>query len=113
MVTTHTSSLQDIYFDEIKNGNKIYEIRINDKKRRQINIGDIWIFKNNNNNEIKTVIKDKNIFSSFNDALKEYDLNKILPSEKNMKIQEAIKIYNSLDNGYYEKNAKNIKKQMK
>ena len=37
--------LQPEFFEKIKNGEKTYEIRLNDEKRQQINIGDIVVFK--------------------------------------------------------------------
>ena len=37
--------LQPEFFEKIKNGEKTYEIRLNDEKRQQINIGDLVVFK--------------------------------------------------------------------
>ena len=36
--------LQEKYFDKIKNGKKIFEIRLNDEKRRLIQVGDLIKF---------------------------------------------------------------------
>lgn len=40
----HDMKLKAIYFDKIKTGEKIYEIRLNDEKRKLINVGDVLIF---------------------------------------------------------------------
>lgn len=40
----HTMGLQRKYFDQIRNGQKIYEGRLYDEKRRLIEIGDIIEF---------------------------------------------------------------------
>ena len=37
----HEMKLQDQYFDMVKSGAKIYEGRLNDEKRKLINVGDV------------------------------------------------------------------------
>ena len=56
-----------INFDKIKSGEKIFEIRLNDEKRQQINIGDIVIFKKEPDLYEGLVCKilEKRHFSSF------------------------------------------------
>lgn len=63
----HTMKLRDIYFEKIKNNEKIYEIRLNDEKRKKIKIGDkINFFKEPNLTEkIETQVCDLIIFNSF------------------------------------------------
>lgn len=41
----HEMKLQPIFFDKIKMGTKVYELRLFDEKRRNIKVGDIIIFK--------------------------------------------------------------------
>lgn len=41
----HTMKLQPFSFDKIKEGKKIIEVRLYDKKRREIKIGDLIEFK--------------------------------------------------------------------
>ena len=43
----HMMSLQEPYFGYIKNGEKTVEGRLNDEKRKNINVGDIIIFRSN------------------------------------------------------------------
>lgn len=37
--------LRAIYFDKIKSGEKIYEIRLNDERRKDLKVGDTIVFK--------------------------------------------------------------------
>ena len=41
----HEMKLRRYYFDKIKCGEKIYELRLNDEKRRKISIGDQILFR--------------------------------------------------------------------
>lgn len=63
----HEMKLRSIYFDKIKSGKKIYEIRLNDEKRRLINIGDTIIFKKEPDLTESLVAKvtDLTFFSTF------------------------------------------------
>lgn len=102
-----SSKLQEPYYSYIKNGIKIYEMRVNDEKRRKMKIGNIWKFKNANNEnlpEFNTKIIDKKIYNSFEEAIKKVGYKKLLPNCKS--IEEAIKTYNAFDNGMYEIDAK-------
>ena len=102
-----SSKLQEPYYTYIKNGIKIYELRVNDEKRKKMKIGDIWKFKNANNEnlpEYNTKIIDKKIYKSFEEAIKKKGYKKLLPNSKS--ISEAIKTYNAFDNGLYEIDAK-------
>ncbi|MGN1200798.1 MAG: ASCH domain-containing protein [Candidatus Caccovivens sp.] len=75
----HEMKLQAIYFDKIKNGQKIYEIRLNDKKRQMIDAGDILIFKKEPDlkETLKTIVKDLIYFKSFNEMVNTLPMNKI------------------------------------
>ena len=42
---THEMKLKPQYFDLIKCGKKIYEIRLNDEKRQLMKVGDSLVFK--------------------------------------------------------------------
>ena len=85
-----SSKLQEPYYTYIKNGIKIYEMRVNDEKRKKMKIGDIWKFKNANNEklpEFNTKIIDKKIYKSFEEAIKKVGYKKLLPNCKS--IEEA------------------------
>ena len=91
----HEMKLKSVYFDKIKNGKKIYEIRLNDEKRKNINIGDVVIFKKEPNliENIQTKVKDLIYFNNF------YEMTNTLPLEKlgfeNLSKEEVEKIYHS------------------
>ena len=57
----HKMKLVDFAFEAIKNGEKDIEVRLNDKKRKFINIGDIIEFTNIDNNE-KILVKVVNLY---------------------------------------------------
>ena len=59
----HEMKVQPIYFNKIKTGEKIYEVRLNDEKRRSIDVGDFIIFKNTNQNE--ELIKSSNSLKNY------------------------------------------------
>ncbi|MBE6350298.1 MAG: ASCH domain-containing protein [Spirochaetaceae bacterium] len=89
----HEMKVQPIYFNKIKTGEKIYEVRLNDEKRRSIDVGDFIIFKNTNQNEeLCTKVKDLIYFDSFDEMVN------TLPSEKigfcDMDKTEIVKVYN-------------------
>ena len=42
----HEMKLQDVYFNKIASKEKIYEVRLNDEKRKLINIDDTIVFTN-------------------------------------------------------------------
>ena len=63
-------------FEMIKNGDKIYELRLYDEKRRQINLYDTIVFTNKNGEELKVKVIGLHKFSSFK------ELYQALPLEK-------------------------------
>ena len=89
----HEMKLRAIYFDKIKAGEKIYEIRLNDEKRKLIDVGDVIVFKKEPelNEVLKAVVKDLIYFNSFN------EMSTTLPLEKvgfeNKPLDEVVAIY--------------------
>ncbi len=67
----HEMKLKAIYFDLITTGKKIYEIRLNDEKRRQIKVGDTIIFKKEPllMDTIKAKVENLTYFQSFKEML--------------------------------------------
>ena len=58
-MTTHLMKLKALPYKKIENGTKIIEIRLNDKKRQQIQVGDIINFSNSETGEtIKTEVAE-------------------------------------------------------
>ena len=100
-----SSKLQEPYYTYIRDGIKIYEMRVNDEKRKKMKIGDIWKFKNANNENLLEY-NCKKIYKSFEEAIKKVGYKRLLPNSKS--ISEAIKTYNAFDNGMYEVDAKGL-----
>ena len=63
----HEMKIKAIYFDKIKNGEKVYEVRLNDEKRRLMKIGDDLILKREPEQIVTLHLKIKNLlyFKSF------------------------------------------------
>ena len=101
----HEGKLQSPYYELVKSGEKKYEMRVYDEKRKAMKIGDIWKFIHNDNKdlpEFETIITDIKLYKSFEEAIEETGFQQLLPNAKSN--EEAIKIYNSF--GDYEKEAK-------
>ena len=76
---THTFDLNAKYFDLIKAGEKTYEIRLNDKKRKLLNVGDTLIFKRNPKRQetITTEVTGLYYFKSFKELADNLPIDKI------------------------------------
>lgn len=93
---THTMNLNPIYFDLIKSGEKIFEGRLNDEKRKNFNIGDkITFYKEPEKTEtMETIILDKYLFGNFDEMANELDKSKL--GFENSTKEEMIKIYRTI-----------------
>ena len=93
----HEMKLKAVYFNKIKNGSKVYEIRLNDEKRKIINVGDIIIFKKEPEltETLQTVVKDLVYFKSFKEMVDTLPLEKI--GFENLSKDEVESIYH----GFY------------
>lgn len=68
----HEIKVKKVYYDKIKSGEKIYEIRLNDEKRQKIKVGDqlkIWCEPELVECLVTTVV-DKLYYSNFEELLK-------------------------------------------
>lgn len=94
----HNMKLNKEEFYATQSGLKNIEVRINDKKRKQIKSGDIIEFSNIENNTEKLYVKVKNItkFNNFNDLYSYYPTQRFGKSNHSKKeLTETIyKIYN-------------------
>lgn len=63
--------LKPVYFEKIKAGEKIYEIRLNDEKRQLLKVGDVLTFKKEPDltESLQTKIVDLFYFKSFSEIL--------------------------------------------
>ena len=66
-------------FDIVKDGIKDVEVRLNDEKRRQLNVGDklIFIKRGSENETITTVVKKLAYFKDFIEVTRAYEMNRI------------------------------------
>lgn len=71
--------LKPVYFEKIKAGEKIYEIRLNDEKRQLLKIGDTLLFKKEPDltESLQTIIVDLIYFKSFSEMLETLPADKI------------------------------------
>lgn len=68
----HEMKLRAVYFDKIALGEKVFEVRLNDEKRKSISVGDTIVFKKlpELEEEIETVVTDLLYFKSFEEMAK-------------------------------------------
>jgi len=90
--------LDTIYFNYIKDGIKLYETRVYDKKRQELNLLDIIEFSDRNSkNTFTAIITELSYFKNFKDAIEEVGIKKVLPNARSLK--EGVKIYESFPHG--------------
>ena len=84
------------YFDKIKKGEKIYEVRLNKNKYKDIKINDFITFnkKPDLNEFIETKVDDILYFSTFNEMIN--SLYKELIGFKNHSKNEIINVYKEI-----------------
>lgn len=89
----HEMKLREIYFDKIKSGEKIYEIRLNDEKRKLITVDDDIVFKKEPELKEALTAKVKELihFDSFNDMVNFLPLKDV--GFANASKEEVIDIY--------------------
>ena len=101
IIPNHDMKLIDPYYDLVRTGKKIYEVRINDEKRQKFQIGDfinIQYREKYENNLIKpdyiVQVTEKNLFNTFRDAITESGIENVLPGTINL--EEGIRLYETL-----------------
>jgi ASC-1-like (ASCH) protein len=94
----HIMKLQEQYYNSIKNGEKIFELRVNDEKRQQIKINDIIIF-DYDKNLLQTEVVEIKKYNSFGEAIDDTNIQQLLPNNPT-KIK-ATEIYENFNNGQY------------
>ena len=89
----HEMKLREEYFDKIKQGQKIYEIRLNDEKRHLISIGDVILFNKlpDLTEKLQVLVENLTYFQSFKEMA-----SSLSPQEigfENLSKDEIEKIY--------------------
>jgi len=93
MATKHDWHLADPHFDNVLNGKKIYETRVNDEKRQLIKLGDMIEFthQTENRQSYSIVVIGIDYFNSFKDAIRTSGIKKVLPNVST--VEEGVKLY--------------------
>lgn len=74
---THKMKLVDFAFNKINNKEKDIELRLNDDKRKQINIGDIIEFEHIDTHEIiRTQVTNLYRYSTFKEIFNNFDFRR-------------------------------------
>lgn len=90
----YNMSLKSKYFNMILSGDKKYEIRLNDEKRRRIKILDIINFCSDDGRYVSNIL----YFNSFENLIDNLDNNLILPGHTK---EEILNVYHGIE-GYKE-----------
>ncbi len=75
----HEMKIKAVYFDKIKSGEKTYEVRLNDEKRRMIQVGDVVVLKREPElqAELSLRVRELLYFSSFEQLVDKIPLEKL------------------------------------
>lgn len=75
----HNMKVMAVYFDKIVSGEKTYEIRLNDIKRQQLDVGDTLVIHRapDLNSEVRVKILDLIYFKDFDKMLEALPADKI------------------------------------
>ncbi len=100
----HSMQLDTIYFDYILNGDKEYETRVFDEKRKKLRLLDVVKFSDKESDRtFKAIIIELSWFSNFKDAISEVGIRKVLPNARSL--EDGVSTYENFDGGNYKKNA--------
>lgn len=75
----HFSGLNEKYFNLILSGQKTIELRVNDEKRKNINVGDRYVFgcDEKRRNLMNKVVCDKAVFKTLDEVCSQLDIEKL------------------------------------
>lgn len=95
---------QDIHFNNIKNGFKIYEGRPNKPKYSILNVGKIIMIKNSNNlsEYVNVMITSLSFYKTFEDMIEDKGLENVLPDQYDMGVSTKIAVDNVYRKWYNE-----------
>ena len=83
-------NLQPKYFDFIKGGTKRIELRLYDKKRQSIQLGDIIEFAKSENEKFKAEVTGLLRYNSFADLFEDFDIS--ILADNSMTKQELLEV---------------------
>lgn len=91
-MTTHYMNLQTRYFNYIKSGTKRIELRLNDEKRRQLQLGDTLVFTNPEGESLSTKITGLLHYQDFVSLFQDFPIE--LLSDASMSKTELLNVLN-------------------
>ena len=93
---TYNMKLLPQYFNYIKNGTKRLELRLNDEKRKDLEINDIIIFEKLSDDieYLNTKVKKIYKYNNFKDLVNDFDIELI--ADKSIRKDELLKILNEI-----------------
>ena len=88
--------LDDEFFNLVKSGKKVFEVRINDEKRRNIMVGNTILFKKRSNSLDGVVVKvvDRKQFNTFQEMVRLLDFGDL--GMENKSVEEVLNLYYSI-----------------
>lgn len=91
----HQMKLQSNYFNQIKQGKKKIEVRLLDKKRQQIKVGDIIEFQDasNNENTTKAQVIELSHYKSFSEIIDDFPIEDFGARDKRSYLEELYSFY--------------------
>lgn len=92
-VINHFKYVKSPFFEQIKDGRKISEARLNKCCDTIYNEGDIIKFYNNDNGEVLTRVLGINVYKNFDEMLR-YEMKNVLPEINS--IEDGLKVYRSI-----------------
>ncbi len=92
-------------FDIVKNGHKNIEVRINDEKRRKLQVGDTLVFlkRPDEVEKISAKVISLEYYDSFEELVNHYDMERLYLKEytKEMFLEELAKFYSEEEQEKY------------
>lgn len=98
--------LDSIYYELIKNKQKLYETRVFDPKRQKMRLLDVIEFTNRETSKkMNAKIVELSHFKTFELAIRDCGLKKVMPNARS--VEDAVKLYEAFphDEGTYKKGA--------
>ena len=98
--------LDSIYYELIKNKQKLYETRVLDPKRQKMKLLDVIEFTNRETGKkMNAKIVELSHFKTFELAIRDCGLKKVMPNARS--VEDAVKLYEAFphDEGTYKKGA--------
>ena len=91
--------LQQIHFDSIKSSEKKFELRVNDEKRKEIDIGDEIMFTSPSGETVTVEVTQVSEYTGFPEPIRKLGAETLLPNTGITNNEEAIEYYHAICGG--------------